>query len=240
MIKCFGLILITVCFAVSPGFGQAGVKIGDPILFRGVVIDASSQSRLSNSQITINKAVVAVTNVDGAFSFYVYRRDTVIFSMLGYKPTTLFVSDTLTGKEFLAGVYLETDTLSIGEVVILPRLTSLKAEMMNGRIEPDTRLDNARNNISIASYQGRTGQGKLGDPGTNYELLRHKQKINAYEKGGIPSDRIVGLSPLLLIPAAYLLVHGLPEKPAPPKPNISSRDLDELQKKYLETLKNRK
>jgi hypothetical protein len=204
------------------------------------VIDASSQSRLSSSQITINRAVIAVTGVDGTFSFYVYRRDTVIFSMLGYRPTALFISDTLTGKEFLAGVYLEADTLSIGEVVILPRLTNLKAEMMNSRIEPDTRLDNARNNISIASYQGRTSQGKLGDPNINYELLRQKQKVNAYEKGGIPSDRIIGLSPFMLIPAAYLLFHGLPEKPAPPKPNISSRDLNELQKKYLETLKNRK
>jgi hypothetical protein len=239
MKKSIGLI-ITICFIVSPGLGQVGVKIGDPLLFRGVVIDASGQTRLSNAQITINRTVAAVSDIDGTFSFYVYRRDTVVFSILGYKPTTLFVSDTLTGKEFLAGVYLETDTLSIGEVVILPRLTNLKAEMMNSRIEPDTRLDNARNNISIASYQGRTGQGKLGDPNINYEILRHRQKVNAYEKGGIPSDRIVGLSPLLLIPAAYLLVRGLPEKPVPPKPNISTRDLDELSKKYLETLKNRK
>jgi hypothetical protein len=80
----------------------------------------------------------------------------------------------------------------------------------------------------------------MGDPGVNYEFLRQKQKIDAYEKGGIPSDKMLGLSPLMLIPAAYLLLHGLPEKPAPPKPQISSKDLDELQKKYLESLRNRK
>jgi len=211
-----------------------------PILFRGVVLDASSQTRLGSSQIRINRSRSAISAEDGTFSFYAYKKDTVLFSILGYKPASLIVSDTLSGSEFLTGVYLETDTLLIPEVIIVPKLSNLRAEMMNPRITSDARLENARSNISIASYQGRTGQAKLGDPANNYEFLRQKQKVDAYEKGGIPSDRILGLSPLMLIPAAYLLIRDLPETPAPPKPQISSKDLDELQKKYLESLKNRK
>ena len=185
----------------------------------------------------INRSKSAISAEDGTFSFYADKNDTIRFSMLGYKPASLVVSDTLSGKEFLTGVFLETDTLLIGEVIIIPKLTSLKAEMMNPNIVSDARLENARSNISIASYQGRTSLGKLGDPANNYEVLRQKQKVDAFEKGGIPSDRIVGISPFMLIPAAYLLIHGLPEIPAPPKPQISAKDLDELQKKYQESLK---
>jgi hypothetical protein len=234
------ILVLTSWFFLSPGFSQEVVKYGDPILFRGVVIDASNRSRLANSRIYINRSFSALTNDDGTFSIYAYRNDTILFRILGYKPFPLIVSDTLRGKEFLTGVYLQSDTLEIGEVIIVPRLTNLRAEMMNPRIEPNTQLDNARANLSIASYQGRTVQGKLGDPYMNYELIKRKQRIDAYEKGGIPSDRILGISPLLLIPATYMVLRGLPEKPTPPKPQISSKDIEELNRRYFESPGKRK
>lgn len=240
MIKRILLVILIVVSSINICFSQKGMQGAVPILFRGVMLDASSHTRLGSSQIVINRSRSAISAEDGTFSFYAYKKDTILFSMLGYKPASLIVNDTLSGNEFLTGVYLETDTLLIGEVIIVPKFTNLKAEIMNPRITSDARLENARSNISIASYQGRTGQAKFGDPGVNYEFLRQKQKIDAYERGGIPSDKILGLSPLMLIPAAYLLLHGLPERPAPPKPQISSKDLDELQKKYMESLRNRK
>lgn len=240
MIKRILLVILIVVSSINICFSQKGMQGAVPILFRGVVLDASSHTRLGSSQIVINRSRSAISAEDGTFSFYAYKKDTILFSMLGYKPASLIVNDTLSGNEFLTGVYLETDTLLIGEVIIVPKFTNLKAEIMNPRITSDARLENARSNISIASYQGRTGQAKFGDPGVNYEFLKQKQKVDAYERGGIPSDKILGLSPLMLIPAAYLLLHGLPERPAPPKPQISSKDLDELQKKYMESLRNRK
>jgi hypothetical protein len=234
-------ILILLAFsAVNICLSQRGMTGARSILFRGVVLDASSNERLGSSQIIINRSMSAISAGDGTFSFYANKRDTVVFSMLGYKPSYLIVSDTLSGSEFLTGVYLESDTLLIGAVIIVPKLTSLKAEMMNPKITSDSRIDNARSNISIASYQGRTGQGKLGDPSINYEFLRQTQKTDAYERGGIPSDKILGLSPFLLIPAAYLLLKGMPEKPPPPKTQITSKDLEDLQKRYQESLRNRK
>lgn len=219
---------------------QKGMESTRPILFRGVVIDASSQSRLAGSQILIHRSLSAISGEDGAFSFYANKKDTVVFSMMGYKPALLIVNDTVSGTEYLTGVYLQTDSIFIGEVIIVPKLHNLKAEMMNTRITPDTKLENARSNISIATYQGKTSQGKLGDPILNYEMMRQKQKIDAYERGGIPSDKMAAISPLLLIPAAYLLLHGPPEIPPPPKQEISSKDMDELNKRYMEIVKNKK
>jgi hypothetical protein len=240
MTKRIVLIFLLVLFARNVSYCQKRVEGSGSILFRGIVLDASTQAVLPGSQIYINRNRTSAGFPDGTFSFYASEKDTIVFSMLGYKPTKMIVSDTLTGSEFLTGVYLETDTLLIGEVIIVPRLTSLKAEMMNPTVAVDSKIENARSNISIVSYQGRTGQSQLGDPAINYEILRKRQRIEAYEKGGIPSDKILGLSPLLLIPAAYLLIHGLPEKPEPPKPQISAKDLEEIRQLFIYSRNKRK
>jgi hypothetical protein len=233
-------IIFLIYFADSLCFSQKGRVPADLILFHGVVLDANTQTRLGDAQITINRSSYKAGGKDGTFAFYVYRHDTVIFSKLGYRPAVLFISDTLSGKEFIAGIYMKSDTFSIGEVVIVPRFSNLRTELMNVRIESNPLIENARNNLSIATNQAINSYNKLGDPNSNYEYLRHQQRIAAYEKGGIPSDKIAGISPLLLIPAVYLLIHGFPEAPVPPKPDISKKDLEEIQKRYKESVYNRK
>ncbi len=159
----------------------------------------------------------------------------IVFSLLGYQSAYFYVSDTLAGNEFMAGVYMKTDTLSIGEVIIMPRIQSLKYDIFK---PPTTspEMENAKYNMAVSGYQGRIAMTHLGDPASNYSIIQHKRLRDASEKGTIPSDRMVGLSPLLLIPAAYLLINGLPEKPAPMKSNLTRQELDQIHKKYLETL----
>jgi hypothetical protein len=203
-------------------------------MFHGIVMDANTLSAISNSQILINHEFTSVSSSDGTFAFFVNIFDTVLFKHLGYKPTTLFVSDTLVGKDFNAGIYMKSDTVSIGEVVIVPRFVNIKSEIMNTPSRIPATMDNARYNVAISGYQGRTTQGKLGDPAMNYGHIRQQQKTNAYEKGQIPSDQISGISPLLLLPAAYLLIHGVPSKPAPYEHKLTDKELEQIQQKYLE------
>lgn len=213
---------------------------GDHILFRGVVISASSQERLSGSQIFINRLYITSSRSDGTFSFFAFRLDTIIFTMLGYKPESLVVSDTLKAREFLTGVYLKADTIEIGEVIILPRLPNLRADMMNIKKEPDPKLENAMSNISNAAYVGRTTPSNLGDPTFNYNYLRQRQNISAYEKGGIASEKSIALNPFILIPAAYMLLKGRPEVPTPPEPRITQKDLDDLNKTFMQMRKDKR
>jgi hypothetical protein len=210
------------------------------ILFRGLVMDATTLSPISNSQIMINRVFSSVSGNDGTFSFYVYRNDTVLFKSMGYKATMLHVSDTLSGREFITGIYMKSDTLLIGEVVIVPRFTNLKSDIMNSGSKTPANFDNAKYNVAVSAYQGRNSQGSLANPSDNYTALRQKQSVEAYEKGGIPSDKILGLNPLLLIPAAYLLIKGLPEKPSSMKPQLSRQEVDLINKRYLEILRQRK
>ena len=238
--KRFFILAIAVFSIINSVFSQDERDSRIRILFRGLVLDANSFSPVANSQIIINRAFTSVSGVDGTFAFYVSRRDTVVFVSLGYKPTTLYVSDTLSGSEFNAGIYMKADTLSIGDVVIVPRLNNLKSDMLNSRSRTPSTMDNARYNVAVSAYQGKNSQGRLGDPAANYELLRQKQKVDAFEKGGIPSDKIFGLNPLLIIPAAYLLIHGLPEKPEPMKQELTEQEINEINRRYLETVKSRK
>jgi hypothetical protein len=235
------LFLLLCRIGISPVFCQQDVS-GNRILFQGLVMDAATLSPISNSQIMINRIFTSVSDKNGTFAFYVNRNDTVVFKSLGYKSTTLFISDTLSGREFMAGIYMKIDTLSIGEVIIIPRVSNLKSDIMNARSKTPANFDNAKYNVAIGGYQGRTttSQGSSNDPAYNYSIIREKQKIAAYGKGQLNSDQIFGANALLLIPAAILYLRGLPEKPGPMKPDLTKDDLDLLQKKYFETLQQHK
>lgn len=230
-------ILFFLLLAGSSLSGQVMKDSDTKILFHGMVMDANSLSPLPGSQIIINGAFSSTSDEQGQFAFYVRRGDTVTFSMLGYKSAILNIRDTLSGREFVAGIYLHTDTLAIGEVVIVPRISNLRSEMFTSSPESNRQIENAKYNLEVSSWQGRAGQSRLGDPSINYEVLRQQQRNDAYTKGQIPSDRIVGISPLMLIPAAYLLMNGLPGKPSPLKPQISEQEEDQIHRKYIETLK---
>jgi hypothetical protein len=233
------LIILSICNIIQSGNCQEKENAGIRILFQGMVMDANTLAPLPNSQIMINRAFSSVSGKEGAFAFYVNWNDTVIFKSLGYKPTILHVSDTLTEREFITGIFMNKDTVSIGEVIIVPRFTNLKSEILNASNKTSATFDNARYNVAVSACQGRNSQSTLGDPADNYAFLIQKQKVNAYERGGIPSDRIIGLNPLLLVPAAYFIIHGIPEKPEPLKPELISREVEQIHKKYLEVLKKR-
>ena len=173
------------------------------ILFRGMVMDASTLAPISNSQIMMNRSFSSVSSEDGSFSFYVNRNDTVMFSSLGYKPAFLFISDTLKGTEFITGVYLNSDTVSIGEVVIIPGIHNLKSEILNSKSQLSAEMENARYNVAVSAYQGKASQSTLGDPENNYNVINQRQKLSAFEKGGISSEHIVGFNSLIFLPAAY-------------------------------------
>lgn len=224
-----------------PGLPQVLKNPAEMILFHGLIFDSGSEAPLPNSQIFINRVFTSISDSEGKFAFYVNKRDTVIFRSLGYNSTMMMISDTLKGKEFLAGIFMHADTLTIPEVVILPRISSLKSDLLRPPADASKEVENARYNLAVSAYQGRVNQGKLGDPAMNYEVIRQQQKADAYSKGQIPPDKILGLSPLLLIPAAYLLINGFPEKPAAVRPIVTDQETNMIKSRYMEILKeNRK
>jgi hypothetical protein len=237
------LLIISSIFMISyQGISQVkqDQENNQQILFRGIVMDASSLAPISNSQIMINSLFSSLSREDGSFSFYVNRNDTVLFRSLGYKPALMHISDTLRGREYITGVYMSTDTVAIGEVVIIPGYSNLKSEILNARSEASPDLENARYNVAISAYQGKVSSPTLGNPIDNYNVISQRQKMNAFEKGGIASEHIVGFNPLIFLPAAYILLHGLPEPPPPMQPGLTDDELNKIHKRYMETIGRKK
>lgn len=197
-----------------------------PILFHGVILDADSRLPLNGAHYIISSGRGGAADSRGMFSLYARYHDTITFTCVGYKSFRMNVSDTLRAREYIAGIYLSSDTLLIAEVVVMPRIGNIRAEILSERPVPDHELINATNNLRLSAYQGLVNASRLGDPATNYELLRQKQRYEAYEKGQIPSGQMLALSPLTLIPLIYLLAVGLPEDPEPPAPYISAREME--------------
>lgn len=224
-------IILTLIFTTVSGQDKDIAAIR--ILFQGKVFDAGTLLPLADTRLSVNEKFSSVSRTDGSFAVYLNINDTLSFTRIGYKPSVVVISDTLAGRQYIAGIFMNTDTLDIGEVIIIPRNSSLRTDIMFARSTTSPEVENARNNVAVSAYQGRTTTGKLGDPASNYQLLRQQQKINAFEKGGIPSDRIAGISPFMLLPAAYLLLNGFPEKPASFKPDISDDELDRIMDEYL-------
>lgn len=232
------IIFLVFVLLISGDLGKAQEsKLNEQILLHGLVMDAATQKPLSNVHYIINSGFGGASTGEGKFSMYINRYDTVVFSYMGYSDFNLNLSDTLVGNSFVAGIFMETDTLAIGEIIILPRMGDLRSEFRNTNVEVSKELVNARNNLEVATYQGLNSEAALGDPGSNYELLRRKQIITANEKGGIPSDQMLGLNVFSAIPAAiYLLRNGLPEKPLPPEPHVSNREINRMIELYRESL----
>jgi len=237
--KKAGLIVCMVLICCSGGLSQIKSPAEGKIVFSGIIRDASTLATLPNSQIRINRIFASVSDEEGGFAIRVNKRDTVVFSLLGYQTAFFLVSDTLVGNEFMAGIYMRSDTLSIGEVIIIPRLVNLRSDILKTPPATTPEMENAKYNMALSAYQGRVAIGKLDDPSTHYSVLQHRQLINAIDKGGIPSGQFMGLNPLLLIPAAYLLLNGFPEQAPPMKSNLTRQELDQIHKKYLESLKNK-
>lgn len=199
------------------------------VLFHGIILDASTRQPLPDAHFIVRGRTAGAADSRGMFSVYAHHHDTITFSCIGYRHFSMTVHDTLRAREYTAGIYLTTDTTLIPAVIVMPRLGNIRAEIMAERPVQSQEMINATNNLRMAVYQGLANAPELGDPATNYEILRQKQRMEAYEKGQIPSSQMVGLSPFTLIPLIYMLAAGPPEELAPPVPHISARDIEYLQ-----------
>ncbi len=211
----------------------------DYILLQGIVMDAKSLEPLPNANFVLNKIFGNATDENGEFALYIRKDDTIRFSHIGYRDFIFIPGDTLTGNSFMAGIFMQSDTLAVGEVIVVPRLPDLRTGIMMESPELTPELRNARNNIAASAYLGLHSQEQLGAPSANYEILKRKQMLDAYEKGAIPSDRMVGFN-FLTIPAAILYFsRGLPERPDPPKPVVSQKDIELMKEIYRKNLENK-
>lgn len=144
-----------VCF-IGVFLWANGQKINpDTIKITGIVLDADSLHAMSNVHIISHKKKGAITDAFGQFSFKINKRDTLTFSYMGFKDFIFVVPDTLKIHNYIAGIILNKDTVSLSEVIILPWMNKKQFKQQFIKNEPDRNTVNATRNLQIAGHAAR-------------------------------------------------------------------------------------
>lgn len=201
-----------------------------PILLTGLVIDKETSEVLVNAHYIISNNRGGVVDETGRFAILGMINDTIIFSYVGYKDVMVVVSDTLHRNDYLVGIFMPRDTILLDEVVILPRLRSLKSEISALSSTRNTDNINAANNLSRASYTGISRNIMWDDADAQYKYISNQIKIRSMEQGFVPSDEMVAINLAAGIP--FLIAYYLIDPKSPPRPEtiLSQPDIERVMK----------
>lgn len=176
------LIVFVGLFLCSIAFGQREKLIQ----FSGVIRNEYLQPIQFAHIVIQNKNRGTVSDMHGMFSFVVEPQDTVTFTAVGFKRVALVIPDTLTRYHLSVDIYMETDTIWIEEVVILPWKTYEEFREAFLSLElPDNDLKRAYRNIALIKTQMYYPNEKP-DPELNYQYMLKDQYNQLYSKGQIP------------------------------------------------------
>jgi hypothetical protein len=133
-----------------------------------------------------NKNRGTISDMHGMFSFVVEPLDTITFTAVGFKRVALIIPDTLTRYHLSVDIYMETDTIWIEEVVILPWKTYAEFREAFLSLElPDNDLKRAYRNIALINTQIYY-PNKEPNPELNYQYMLKDQYNQLYSKGQVP------------------------------------------------------
>ena len=105
MVK-ISFILLFLLWGVSVcSFGQR-VARPDSILLSGVVINIHTSEVMPDVTCRYGEARGTVSDEAGCFQLKVRKRDTLLFTSIGFKPYLMVVPDSLAGQEFMVGIFM--------------------------------------------------------------------------------------------------------------------------------------
>ena len=204
--------------------------------FSGVVMNSDSLKPIENVYYSLNGRLSGISDSGGGFSIYTRIGDTLSFSHIGYRTNMFNVSDSLQLDSYLVGIFMTQDTIRLQEIVIYPRLRNLRQEMSNFRGGRDFQNDIAKQNLDIATYQGLASTPDLTDPEIQYNFQTSKIKMDAIERGGIPSNKIVSVN--VYTGVALIMSLLLDDKPELQKPVRlpSEQEIDWLKSYFVKEI----
>ena len=105
---------------------------------------------------------------------------------MGYKRTGLIIPDTLDSFNFPVDVLMESDTIEIAEVIILPWKTYAEFKEAFLAVElPDDELQRAYRNLAMINAQIHNTDIDP-DPDMNYQYQLREQYNQLYTRGQTP------------------------------------------------------
>jgi len=227
------IIILLIFLGLSLSYVCGQVKEDKPVRLTGFVIDKQTRDPLVNTHYIINNRRGGVVDENGRFAIPGMVNDTIVFSYVGYKDVVLIVSDMLQRNDYLVGIFMPRDTILLDEVVILPRLGSLRSEITALSTTKDVDQVHAVNNLSMAAYTGISRNIEWSDPEAQYRYVSNQIKERAMAQGLVPSDEIVAINLAAGLPFlfAYYL-RGGPKVPDRPQVVLTQPEMDRIMRAF--------
>ena len=132
----------------------------------------------------------AASDHRGIFSIISMPGDTVFFSAIGYKSTLLTVPPMLAGTNFITDIMMVTDTIEIGEVLVLPWKTysEFKRAVLENR-PADPLAENMEFNLALVEQQ--IWSDMRSTPGQAYRYTVQQMSDNLYTRGQLPYNNLL-------------------------------------------------
>jgi len=132
----------------------------------------------------------AASDIRGIFSIISAPGDTVFFSAVGYKSTLLTVPVNLVGTSYITDVRMVTDTVLIGEVLVLPWKTysEFKRSILQNKPE-DPVMANLERNLALVEEQ--IWSDLNSKPAQGYRYVMQQMSDNLYTRGQGPYNNIL-------------------------------------------------
>jgi len=132
----------------------------------------------------------AASDHRGIFSIISIPGDTVFFSAIGYKSTLLTIPPNISGNHFITDVIMVTDTIMIGEVLVLPWKTYSefkRAVIENKPVDP--LMENMEFNLALVEQQ--IWSDMRATPGEAYRYTMQQVADNLYTRGQTPANNLL-------------------------------------------------
>nr|NQU94107.1 carboxypeptidase-like regulatory domain-containing protein [Bacteroidota bacterium] len=164
--------------------GQSWLYDEDVVQFTGVIVTADSLEPVPYTHIIIkNRRKGTTSDYYGYFSFVALKRDTVLFSAMGFKQSSFIIPDTITQKRYSLIHVMNADTIMLEPTLIYPWPTEeeFKKAFVNLDI-PDDDLEIARKNLAKAEMKERIANYQM-DGSMNYKNYIQNQTSKLYYAG---------------------------------------------------------
>jgi len=156
------------------------------VQFSGITITADSLNPVPYTKILDMTSHRGTTSdINGYFSFVALRKDTVIFTAVGFKPASFIIPDTITKQKYSLIQLMTADTLTLAEAFIFPwpTLEEFKRAFLETKI-PDDDLEIARKNLMAADIRMRAEDYPM-DASMNYRNYIDNQTSKLYYYGQV-------------------------------------------------------
>ena len=164
----------------------------DLIQFSGVIVESDSLRPVPFTKVMIkssNRGTIA--DYYGYFSFVAKKKDTIIFSALGYKKNQYIIPDTLSGNKYSLIQTLSMDTILLPTAVIYPWPTpeQFKEVFLKAPLRDDD-LERARKNLARQEMKEKFETMPM-DGSMNYKSTMQQYQSRLYWAGQYPPNNLL-------------------------------------------------